>query len=322
MKSRNGNIIFTSAGSKLVLLSALRESIKTSFPEYYIFAGDSYSMARTKLLDKDSLLTPRWIQLTDDDLLSFFQRSKIDIIIPTSDSDHEFFATKRSFLSKYEIFTMTSSIKSIKTCLDKLEFYSALKNKFPVIDTSEDLDNLEVDRFVVKNRFGSGSKGLMLDVTREQAKNFSSLLSFPIFQPFIEGTEFSVDIYLSKSSKPLGAIVRERFEIRDGESKVSIISNARNDLLELACSIAVYLKLEGPVNIQIIDSGGELYVVECNARIGGGASASIKSGLQIMNWFIAECNGLIPELEFPFIAIGDKDLYVRFEEEKLIAHRN
>mgnify|MGYP003852346389 CR=1 FL=1 len=98
-----------------------------------------------------------------------------------------------------------------------------------------------------------------------------------IFQPYIEGKEFSVDVYASTSSNIESIFVRERKLILDGESAISkIVSDP--EINALVSEIVLKLKIIGHAVIQIIKSERSLNIVECNPRLGGASTLSLHAG--------------------------------------------
>ena len=51
------------------------------------------------------------------------------------------------------------------------------------------------------------------------------------------------------------------------------------------------MRLNGPVVLQAILHEGKIFIIECNARIGGASLTSIRSGLDSLYWSIIETQG-------------------------------
>ena len=118
---------------------------------------------------------------------------------------------------------MISPLDSVRICLDKMLFYETLKD-FPdvrPIPTTLNPEGLNRSRWVVKEQFGSGSRGISLNLAAHDAISAGKRMLKPVFQPYIEGREFSVDLYINKSGEPVGTITRSRDRIVDGESQVT-----------------------------------------------------------------------------------------------------
>ena len=108
-----------------------------------------------------------------------------------------------------------------------------------------------------------------------------------MFQPYIEGTEISIDAWFSKDFKLVGFNMRKRELIENGESKVT--SNFKNKRIEKKFEYFFsHLKFRGPVIAQAIMNKNNLFIIECNPRFGGASTASIYTGLDIFYWSILE----------------------------------
>jgi carbamoyl-phosphate synthase large subunit len=176
--------------------------------------------------------------------------------------------------------------------LDKINFYeNGKKVNLPVIQTSKNIQEIKSKRYVVKERFGSGSNQLGLNLTKQNAINHAKILRNPIFQPYIPGEEFSIDAYVTKNKKIQGIIVRKRNLILNGESKISQV--VTNKKLEQVCHKMIKnFIFYGHIIIQVlVDSRNKIHVIECNSRFGGASSLSVECGLDSFNWFIKENSG-------------------------------
>jgi carbamoyl-phosphate synthase large subunit len=182
-----------------------------------------------------------------------------------------------------------SPSKTVIECSDKLKFFQTLAaHNLPVIPTALDPDGLLSETYVVKERFGSGSHNIGLNLLAENARSFSQDLNSPIFQTFIRGTEYSVDVWRSRSGNLTVCSARTRDLIIGGEAKItSTVDNP--DLVAISKSIADLLDVCGIAVIQfIIDARGGIWIIECNPRIGGATTASVAAGLPLFELLIRD----------------------------------
>ena len=184
---------------------------------------------------------------------------------------------------------MISNKESIVSCLDKLKF-SQLKgiNAIPASDNIGDIDS---NRYVVKERFGAGAKKIGINLDRNDSLSHGKLLENPLYQPFITGDEISVDAYVTLDGNVKGIIMRRRDIIIGGESQVT--STFNNNKLEKAFkNIIGSLNLYGHVILQaIISNQGNIFVIECNPRFGGASTLSLRAGLDSFYWAYLESMG-------------------------------
>ena len=286
-------VLITSSSSKVALVESLMELVKRYLPETSIITGDSNPECLTRSTGHSFWHMP----LTTFDNLELLATGMKDrgirLVIPTRDGELDFYSSHQSFFNAQGIKIAVSSSATLNTCLDKLLFYDSLKSTFPVIATSEQLDVnvLGPGPYVVKERYGSGSISSQLNLTPKDALAHSRTLVHPIFQPFIKGSEFSVDTYTTLRGDVVGAIARRRDVIEFGESQVT---TSEHDLRieSLGIELSSSLKLAGHGLTQIIDDGTSLHIIECNARIGGASTLAFYCGLISPIWSILEAQGL------------------------------
>src|SRR5690606_19671430 len=170
--------------------------------------------------------------------------------------------------------------ESVEACLDKLAFARfGAANGLPFIPAALHPDEVPAARYVVKERFGAGARSIGLGLARDAALAHGESLSVPIYQPFIEGYEVSIDAWMEEAHEVKGLVMRRRDCVVDGESQVTTtfrdagIENVMRDVLSA-------LRLRGPAVLQaLVDAEGGVHVIECNTRFGGASTASIAAGL-------------------------------------------
>ncbi|GAF65681.1 hypothetical protein BTS2_2579 [Bacillus sp. TS-2] len=304
------NVLIMSISQKVPLIMAIKKALNRVEPSSKIFGADANDDIVGRFFVDEFWKIPPLSQLTIEHILTYCEINQIKAIIPTRDGELTFFSTHLSLFEEHRISVLVSPLNTIKACLDKKSFYEfGAMNQFPVIPTVEKLSEVEGNRLVVKNRIGSGSKQMMIDITKEQAKKQAN--SDVIFQPYIEGNEYSIDVYISKKKELIGAIVRKRELIVNGESQIT--TTCKHDNLErIITEFALSLGLYGHAVFQAIETKEQqLAIIECNPRFGGASTLSIASGLDSFYWFLLESLG--NNLE--------KDVFMRAKEErKLIRH--
>jgi carbamoyl-phosphate synthase large subunit len=132
-----------------------------------------------------------------------------------------------------------------------------------------------------------------LHLTKEEAETHAHKLEYPIFQPFIEGQEWSVDLFRSSRGIVIGCVARRRDFIVKGESQMTT-THVFPSLEELCKKVADFLDIQGHAIFQVIeDQAGTFHIIECNPRFGGASTASIAVGLDSFYWFFLECTGCV-----------------------------
>ncbi len=273
------NVLVTSSSSKVPLIRSLKKAVNEIGQNFEIVAGDSDKRAVSKYAADRFWEMPLLEDAFLGEILAKCLELNIGLIIPTRDGELIFWARNQNLFQENGINVLISDIRTVDICLDKLEFYKFMKaNGFNGVETFTELSDSESDsKFVVKERYGSGSKGLGLNLSFEAARDYAVMLEYPIIQPMIEGREVSADIWIIPNVFE-SVVLRSRDLIRNGESQITTVfldPNLENTIL----SIAKQLGIVGAAVIQvIIDASGTPVVIECNARIGGASTASIAAG--------------------------------------------
>lgn len=282
-------VLLTSISNKTSLIHTLKKSFLEKNLPIYVFGGDSSNLSVAKYFVDEFWNMSRLENLPIQEVVEYCIKNCIEIIFPTRDEDLVYFSANFRVLQQNGIHVMVSTIESLKNTQDKFLFFELLdKKNYPVIPTYLEIGDMNYNLFVVKERFGSGSKGIQLKVSKSEAKKAALNLDSPIFQPFIEGTEYSIDVYVDQKGRSKAAIVRERVLVVGGESKITKTVSLP-ELEQLAMKSAEELNLSGHIMFQIIlDEIGGYHIMECNPRFGGASTLSVEAGLDSFFWFYKE----------------------------------
>ena len=137
---------------------------------------------------------------------------------------------------------------------------------------------------MIKPTFGFNSKGIK-QVSYNEYEKLNNDGSF-VAQRFIAGKrEVSVDAYFNKNAKMVDAVPRWRVEVQGGEvSKSTTMNRNAFGLVEITRTIGEKIGLIGPTCCQyIIDHNDIPFIMEINARFGGGVILSLEAGLDMVD---------------------------------------
>jgi len=316
--SANLNILVTSISRKVSLIKSLRKASLKLGNGGRIIGADSDDKCIARCFVDEFWHMPLFKDLNINNLIEFCRKNSVSCIVPTRDGELAFFAQHKKQLMQNGIYTMISNQEAVDVCIDKLKFYKKLKSLgFPVIETSTDIGEINYESYVVKERMGAGSKTILLNCSKEEAFEHASKLKDPIFQPYIKGKEFSVDLYIAKNEKTKGAVVRSRELVINGESQITV--TLRNEILEkLFSELAEQLELYGHIILQVlIDEAENFHIIECNSRFGGASSLSLEVGLDSFYWFLLEAQGQDLK-EYPFLRSKKEKKQIRYSEDLII----
>ena len=158
-------------------------------------------------------------------------------------------------------------------CLDKKKFEQKLEMQdyYPSVEEDKPV--------ILKPIQGANSKGI-------HKMDYERYLYFKldyqdthIAQRCVKGFEISVDAYFNKFSKMVDAVPRERVEVQGGEvSRSTTLSRDAYGVFELTKQVGEWFGLVGPVCAQFIVENNKAYIMEINARFGGGVILSLEAG--------------------------------------------
>jgi carbamoyl-phosphate synthase large subunit len=286
------NVLVSSSAAKAPLVRAVQAAVRQIDPTGQVVAGDSNTQALTTRVADSFWAMPPTQDCSLDVVVSGLRQRHINIVLPTRDGELMFWSRHAARLRIEGVNVIVSNPEPLQRCLDKLEFARfGSANDLPFILTSEKLDDIPGECLVVKERFGAGSRSIGLRLDRVSALAHSLTLENPIFQPYVEGLEISIDAWLDRSCMVKGIVLRRRDNVINGESQVTTTFSDPS-LEAQALHILQALQLSGPVVMQaMVSLDGELKIIECNPRFGGASTTSIAVGLSSLHWSLLEAVG-------------------------------
>ena len=276
------NILITSVSRKVWLVKAFKDAMKYEGIDGKVVSVDINPLsAGLYVSDKHYLIPSSSDQNFIPAVLEICKKEDIKLLIPTRDGELLLFAKNKDKFEKKGIHIMVSNPGVIEICNDKYRFYQFLtKNNIPTPKTylPNQLDFSSIHYpLLVKSRYGSGSKGLFKVENAEELQFFINYVPDPVIQEFINGKEYTVDLFSDFNGNVLTVVPRERIETFCGESyKGKTVKDTQ--IIEYAKNLAEKLGTIGHITIQCIKNDNRLKFIEVNPRFGGGAILGIKSG--------------------------------------------
>ena len=287
------NVFISSASGRTLLVKSFQSALTRTAEGGKVVAGDINTECIAGYFADEVWAMPRLEEISVEELVAECRARKIALIVPTRDGELEYFARARPALKKAGIAVHLADPEQIRGCFDKLAFYHrCCKADIPSIPTFENLDVFATDeRVVVKERFGAGSRSIGLNLTVTDAVRYATRLDVPIFQPFVAGDEYSIDLYVNLEGEVVEVVPRRRIQVVHGESTVSETAEMP-DLVRASIALAGEFLLRGHNVLQaIIQSNGEIIFIECNPRVGGASNLSFEAGLDTPYWSLLEARG-------------------------------
>jgi len=211
---------------------------------------------------------------------------EIDLLLSNVDPATEIHA---SLKVDFESATFSSDEKTVATCMSKNK-----TQDFCEVANISIIPRAETNEFpqFAKPDVGSASVGAMLVLNEAERDAILDKNIDYIFQTYVNGVEYTVDAYVTRSGKILGISPRIRLLTLGGESVVTQTVHDEQ-IVQAAADVISKLGLTGPLTMQFIRRKADqvLFLMEINPRFGGGVIASIEAGFDFPLMMIKELMG-------------------------------
>lgn len=307
-------IIFTSVGRRVELVQAFRNAAKKLNIKLEIYGADITETAPALQFCDNTVIVPR---INDNQYIPRLQQicreKQIDALIPTIDTDLLILAKNKENFENTKV--IISEEDKIAVCRDKrftAKYFKSvgLKSPMPVDDIKE--YNAGYPAFI-KPKDGSSSVFAYKVTNAEELKTYADQVPDYIVQPFIDGKEYTVDIFCDFEGNPIYITPRVRLAVRAGEVLKTKIEQDDQIIKEMKKLIKDY-KPCGQITVQLIQNKEtkENYYIEINPRFGGGAPLTIKAGADSAEALLRLLNG--QKLEYKNKAAEDGAIFSRFDQ--------
>lgn len=316
------NIMLTSAGRRGYLVEYFKQALAGKGK---VYVGNSDENAVAFFFGDEAIITPLIYDSNYIDfLLDFCIKKNISVIIPVFDIDLYILSMNRNLFKFNGINVVVSDSATVEICNDKWKMKRFLeedqiltpKTYLHLNEAIKAIVNHKIEfPLVVKPRWGMGSIGIyevnsleelkiLYYKTKKQIKNtylkYESKQSYEtsiLIQEKIHGQEFGVDIINDLDGIYQNTIVKKKCSMRAGETDIAMVVKA--PIIEkLGCLISKKLKHIGNLDMDVIlTEDGKTYIIDLNARFGGGYPFTHCAGVNLPKAIIAWVSGETVEKE-------------------------
>lgn len=255
------------------------KSLKMSNFSGKIVATDSTSLsAGFFMADASEILPEADAQYYVRRLFEIVEKHSVQVLMPSSGFDIYPYSENRDALAKLGAIAVVSDRDTLEICRDKLLTYKKMSDKFNVPFTTADPDKVRSFPVIAKPRYGKGSRNVTKVNNEADLRYIAANFGNTIFQEFLPGVEYTIDVLSDMNKKPLFAVPRIRLQTKAGIStKGRVVRDA--DLETTCMNMARKIGIRGPSCIQMKESSdGQLQLIEINSRLGGGTIFSTLAG--------------------------------------------
>ena len=275
------SILFVGAGKRVSLIQRFKLAAAKLGVELSIF---SYELNKYQPISLEAKIIEglKWPdENIEEHILSCLKKYKIDLLISNTDPGTIIHSKLKN---KHHSAELVTDYELVKLCSSKIQFQQLCQKH-----------NLEIIPLAKDNEFpcfakpdtGASSRGIQVINSQDQKIKLRN--EKYIFQKYIKGKEYTVDVYISKKSQYTLVSPRLRIETLNGEV-VETKTIDHPTINQMCNKILKILKFLGPVTIQFIECNysNKIYLMEINPRFGGGVIASIEAGFNIPEIMLQE----------------------------------
>lgn len=310
------NILLTSAGRRGYLVEFFKEALDG---RGLVHAGNSSDMSPAFYYADRHVVTPL---IYDENYIPFLKEyciaNDIKLIVSLFDVDLMMLAKHRDEFAGLGITVVVSNPEVIDICNDKWKTYRfCVANRFNTPKTFKSLEDAETAVYegvlsypvMVKPRWGMGSiavyqadnaEELAVFAAKVKKDIFKSYLKYEsqpdadfcvLFQEKLDGQEYGLDVIHDLNKQQALTVVRKKLAMRSGETDCAAVVNEPL-VEELGTKLGQALGHIGNLDMDVFVSDGIPYVLELNARFGGGYPFSHFAGVNlpkaIVKWAAGE----------------------------------
>lgn len=310
------NVLFTSVGRRVELVSAFRRSYQALGLRGNIVAVDIDPLAPALWKADRPYIVPRlkspgYLPA----LLDICEREEINIVFPLIDPDIPFLAQHHQAIEATGAKVAVVPEDAARITADKWEteqFFGQLELSIPQSWLPEQIAHQPLPfPLFVKPRHGSASTHTYKVRNPTELAFFLDYVPNPIIQEYLPGPEITTDVVCDLTGEVLGAVSRQRIEVRGGEVNKGV-TVYHQGIIDACLKIARVLPAVGPITVQCMMKDGIPYFTEINARFGGGLPLGIAAGVDAPLLLLARSAGI--DIAVPPLGSYQTGLYMtRFD---------
>ena len=278
------NLLLLSSSNHVQLINSFKEAYSRLNLKGKVYTADLKKYCASAMVSHKHFIVPR----TDSNdffvvLEKIIKENAINIVLSARDEELLILSNNNFFFEDLGCLLLVSEETSIKLCRNKYElnvFFEKNNIPHPKTYKFEDLiDRADIKYpLVCKPIYGKGGIGIYIVNSFPAIINLLEDTSDYIFQEYIQGIEYTIDVLNDLGGNILSIIPRRRVLIKGGESIVSI-TEKNAQLINYSKFICEKIKFIGHVNIQCIMKENFPYFIEINPRFGGASNAAFEAGM-------------------------------------------
>ena len=308
------NILITSVGRRSYLVDYFKKALNGLGK---VHVSNSTDITPAFQRADEAVITPKiYNEAYIPFLLQYCKTNRINVIISLFDIDLFVLAANRSVFEEHGIKVIVSDKETIEICNDKYKTYCYLRERgFLVpktfLSVEEALSAMKKNELsyplIIKPRWGMGSISVFQADNDEELKVFFNKVKRQVFESYLKyessmdrencviiqeklnGQEFGLDIINDLNKSYVNTIVKKKLAMRSGETDCAITVNEL-DMKNLGEKLSKTVLHIANLDVDVFECDGKIYILEMNARFGGGYPFSHLSGVDLPKMIIKWLN--------------------------------
>jgi len=319
------NILITSVGRRSYLVQYFKNALKT---DGQVYVCNNVMTPAFQAADGGTVSPDIYDKHYISFILDYCRKYKVSLVISCFDIDLPVLAQYKEDFKKEGIILIVSEPSVLNICNDKWKMYQYLCSKNistpkTWLNSNEAIESMkkgEIESLFIKPRWGMGSLGifhtsrveevhLLSRISSRHIKN--SYLKYEasqewgksiIYQESIQGQEYGMDVVNDLDKVYRTTWMRKKLAMRAGETDSAEVVDLP-DLRLLATKLSKVGHI-GNLDVDVIEHNNEFYVIDMNARFGGGYPFSHLAGANLPLALLSWAQGKEPEENWEEISIG------------------
>lgn len=310
------NLLFTSVGRRGYLIEYFRNALGECGGKIHVMNSSPLSPVFS-IADKATVSPLIYDKNYIPFLLKYCEENCIDALIPLFDIDLPVLSEHQDVFRQIGTRVIVSEPSVISICNDKWKTYAflsenGLRAPKTVLTLEEAIGSISRGEMsypvIIKPRWGMGSIQVYLADNEEelrvlykkvQREIFNTYLKYEsmackdscvIIQEKLKGQEYGLDVINDLDGNYQTTIVKRKIAMRAGETDCAVTENVE-DIKTIGERLGKGLRHIGNLDVDLFFENGSAYVLEMNARFGGGYPFSQIAGVDLPSALIRWLQG-------------------------------
>ena len=301
------NLLILSPGRRVEIVEYFKETFHAVGRKVYTldmspYAPALYSGDEFFRIDKDFNHLDRYI----NHIIDICREKSVSVILTLIDPELVLLSDFKEKFEAQGIKLILSDLDFIKQTFDKFGFYNTYKDTIKLVETvgsyKDTIAKINSGEWsyplFAKLRDGSASIGIKKIAAPSDFEGVKENKQY-IYQPFVDGTEYGVDVYFDMISGELVSVfMKKKIAMRAGETDKAV-SVKSDKVLEEIKKLKNIKGLYGPIDVDVfVSNDGEVFINEINPRFGGGHPHAYGCGVNFMKLILNNLEGRTNEPVF------------------------